>query len=115
MTVESYEDRYVLRTFGKGKESIHFVVYPFTEKVFVNTLGHGCFLCACLDGITLLQINVGKRKKDLRHFVSIDWLINQWGGSKETIEQLIIKKEQFKNEMLDLKEMIYEDARKKDA
>lgn len=45
------------------------------------------FLCACCDGVEIMQVKCGLRRKK-RIFYPSKWLINEWGGDKEIVDAL---------------------------
>jgi len=74
---------------GDRKKKIFVLVYPFEEEIWIDLKGlpNSAFLCACCDGITMMQAKVGKRDEK-RLFLPINWVINDWGGDKELVEAI---------------------------
>jgi hypothetical protein len=78
-----------------------------TGQIFVDLMHSfptSAFLCACFDGVECFTSPVGEDGEDEGTFVSIDWLINDWGGYPQIVEALKRRKELTLSEITVLKE-----------
>lgn len=87
-----------------GKKKLYYIVNvePFALWIKSGIIGHAGFMCAMFDGTTLKQVQVGKRKTDVRIFVNIDWAINDWGCKEDWITELKLFKEKMIKNLPDL-------------
>jgi hypothetical protein len=83
------QDReYWLFKFGKGRGQHFVILYPDNNEIFVDVkcFPQTCFLCACCDGIGLLQVKC--TNNITRTFLPMEWLIKDWGGGDDYVEAL---------------------------
>lgn len=78
-----------------------------TEEIFVDLM-HGlpisCFLCASCDGALCFSAPVGSKGKKQGFFVSIEWLINEWGGQPDLVKAIANRKEKTLKDIPSLRE-----------
>ena len=88
---------------GKGK--FFLIIYPYDGEIFIDTkaLPQSALLCAMCDNTRFLLAKVGGKRKQERSFVSIDWIINDWGGPEELVSLVKRKKQDLMDEMEQLK------------
>lgn len=92
---------------GKGGK-IFLIIYPHEDEIFVDikALPDSAILCAMCDAISFVIAKVGSKKKKERSFVSIDWVINDWGGYKELVESFRKCKQLIMDDMPRMKALV---------
>lgn len=92
--------------YGKGRRKTYLSVDLETEEILVDIslFPPTCFLCACFDGIGMHRIKVGEKGKSERTFLNIKWLIEEWGGPKELVEAMKVRREKVINDIPALRE-----------
>ena len=87
MQSNDQRENYLL-SYGNGRGKTFVVLYPDNAEVWVDLkcLPQTCFLCACCDGVNIMQVKCSKNIQ--RHFLPMEWLLNKWGASKEFTDPL---------------------------
>jgi hypothetical protein len=100
---------YVEIELGNKKRKIFLYLYPYESEIWVDikALPPSAFLCACCDGTPLMQFKK-VRKKEMVTCISIDWIINEWGGHKEIVEAIIKRKSMILADLDKYKKMVDE-------
>ncbi len=91
---------------GKGKRKFFILIHVDPISIWIDTksLPQTAFLCALCDSIPFLEAEVGPKKKEKRIFFNIEWAINDWGGDKELVNALKIRKQKILDDIPNLRE-----------
>lgn len=92
--------------FGEKRKKLFLKIDLNTEEIWVdiNYFPFTCFLCAMCDGISYLSSKCGSKGQYDRVLLPIEWLINDWGGPKEIVQALKIRKDKTLSEIPRLRE-----------
>lgn len=77
------------------KKKVFLLIYLDPLEIWVDTQGlpNTSFLCAMIDGASMLKSKVGDKKNMERVFVNIEWAINDWGGLEQIVSALKKRKQ----------------------
>ncbi|HUU86567.1 MAG TPA: hypothetical protein VMX17_02290 [Candidatus Glassbacteria bacterium] len=77
-----------------------------TEDIYIDFEGlpiTAC-LCASFDSTPVISAKVGENGDLERTFVNVEWVINDWGGDKEIVEAIKIRKKMILDDLDKFKE-----------
>lgn len=83
-------DNFIRIMSGEGKNKFYVLLFVPEKKIYLDInatpYGDAMFLCAGHDGTEVfIQESNDKDKKKIT-FLPLEWIINDWGGSKDVIE-----------------------------
>jgi hypothetical protein len=92
--------------------NIYLIIYPHEGKILVDSkaLPASVFLCAACEGISVLVADVGQKRKKMRYFLPIDWVIHEWGGPPDLVDAIKKRNQALIYDMDRMKAMISEEA-----
>jgi len=99
--MENNDDSHIeLYTNLNNKKRYYLAIDKNRGKILIDIepFGYSCFMCICHDGQEIYTIPIDNKNK--KHFVDIDWMINDWGTDKKTIDSLVDLKDKFNHKLI---------------
>lgn len=89
---------------GNKRKKI-FLLIDKHDVIWIDTKGlpGTAYLCACFDGISIVIAKCGMSRRIERHFVPIEWAINEWGGPDNIVEALKTRRKMTMDDLPNLK------------